>query len=463
MHTNRDNDTRIRPNDALFWALENNDAVTAAAIMSKKPHKYSHLITDPDEPITNSCMTIVMIGAYGYKDLAFAKAIVANRREDANQSGRYEVGLHHAVRNCDVEFIELLLKQGAGTSWHHRDYGTTPLHEAIASDADDKTKTKMIDLLLLYGAELNSPKKEKNCDFKLSQKYWPWLLYVIEKTNHGNYNHTRYGYVLFKAVSNGNLVGNLGDETTRKACLTIVARLLQANVDKDWQEPYTGNSCLHVAVNGRNAEMMGLLLSFNCDPALRNKIGRTPLTDAVYTDMRWNRTGMREGIAAGWKNHLKRENIKLRDSLTAIAQSNCKSGFFKSLSEEIFEDRILPYLQPGVEESTTLTSTTQHVDAITKPFIQIKNSARNFLKEYKSFHVGLSSSTSKNLANDLQHILDHEKIRPAHHIQARLNRFFRENTDTRAATLLTKHGLDKTILPKSTEVESKTDFSMQKK
>jgi len=457
MDTRRGQNT-FRPYDVLAWASEKNNAELAREVMLKQPHIFSNYVSNPDEPITDDQMTIVMLSAYCHRDLACAKAIVACRKEDSDHRGRYEVGLHHAVRNGDVEFIKLLLEQGARTSWHHRDYNTTPLHEAIASEADDATKKRMIDLLVSHGAELDSPIKEKNGEFQLSGKDWRWLLYVVETTNHDNYNHTRYGRVLFKAVSNANLVGNLDDETAKKACLNIVARLLRANVDKDWQEPCTGDSCLHVAVCGGHAQMIGLLLSFDCNPSLQNMQGRTPLASAIYADMRWNGTKMRQVIAAGWSNHQKRENLKLRNSLTAIVQSNNKSGFFKLLPIDIVEDRILSYLQPKSEESTTLASTTQHVDDVTKPFIQIKNSARNFLKEYKSFHIGSRSSTSKKMADDLQHILDHETNRPAHNIQARIHQFFNENTGVRALGLLVKHNLDKTILPADSEVESKADF-----
>ena len=289
------------------------------------------------------------------------------------------------------------------------------------------------------------------------------MLYVIEKTNQGDYNQTRYGRVLFKVVDNANTVGNLQDETARKACLSLVKKLLELNVDKDWQEPHTGMSCLHVAVRGGHEQMMGLLLSFDCNPTLKNANGRTACGNAIHADMIMNRTRMRQLIAAGWRNHIKRENMKLRDSLTAIVQSKDKSGFFRSFPDAIFEHGVLPYLQPGSEKSTTLLSTVEYVGDIKKSFIQIKNSTRNFLREYKAFHIGSASDTSKNMASDLQKILDHEKINPARQIEARIHRFFRENTGKRAASLLIKHELDKPTLPRIDEIESKTDFYMRMK
>ncbi|HSW70202.1 MAG TPA: hypothetical protein VLI69_08660 [Gammaproteobacteria bacterium] len=438
MHTNRDNNT-VTPYQTLIWAIDRNLPDIASAI-----------IKNPNMRINNNLITTAMLVAYEKENLACAKAIVASRREDLGQSGCYDVGLHKAVQIGDAAFVELLLKQGAETSWFNVKYKTTPLHEAIASKADHVTKMKMIDLLVSYGAELDPP-ENITIPFTLAAEHWRYLIALVDKTNQGDYNKTRYGRVLYQAVSDGNL--------------NAVTRILKANVDKDWQHyAMKSNTYLHEAVNRCNPEMIGLLLSFDCNPNIKNDDDKTPREMVILRDIIWGGMKMQGTIAAGWQNHSKRENLKLRDTVTTIVQSNCKSGFFKLLPQAIVETQLIPYLRPKfIEETTTLASTAQHVSDITGKFQQVKTSAQNFLKEYKSFHIGSSSQESKKMADDIQYFLDQDQNRPARNIHARVNRFFKENTDKCALALLKKHGLAEASLPADTAAESKQEFSGPKK
>lgn len=203
-----------------------------------------------------------------YKDIGYIKGDQLMEKRVREFNGKSHA-LLAAVKSGQMIATEALVRSGASPDIQDEETGDSALHIALA-----KKNWDMINLLLDCGADITIKNNKDKTPIRHSaeQGYVEGIKLIASKRNTDAEDQADFASALALMVSQDH------QETARV--------LLESGADPDKitysfkksaGEISTSNSCLHMAANSGNVEMVRLLLTFGADPNAKNSSNKTPI------------------------------------------------------------------------------------------------------------------------------------------------------------------------------------------